>query len=138
MAVWWLETSRHREPEDLPCRRTELEEGDVILHELPKHVKVRTGRCRSASWEFSSPGYSQLLPSYQRTETITDRLRPVTLWEPPYADPHVRWCGGWGGEPPGYPIRFSISFADTSNRSPVITPTKSYLLIHEPRQVDIK
>ena len=104
MAVWWLETSRHREPEDLPCRRTELEEGDVILHELPKHVKVRTGRCRSASWEFSSPGYSQLLPSYQRTETITDRLRPVTLWEPPYADPHVRWCGGWGGEPPGYPI----------------------------------
>ena len=37
MAVWWLETSRHREPEALPCRRAELEEGDVILYELPKH-----------------------------------------------------------------------------------------------------
>ena len=24
--------------------------------------------------------------------------------EPPYADPHVRWCGGWGRKPPGYPI----------------------------------
>jgi hypothetical protein len=27
------------------------------------------------------------------------------LWEPPGADPHARWCGGWGREPPGYPIR---------------------------------
>jgi hypothetical protein len=25
--------------EDLPCRRTELEEGDVIPHELPEHIK---------------------------------------------------------------------------------------------------
>ena len=33
-----------------------------------------------------------------------DRLRPVTLWEPPYADPHVRWCGGRGRKTPGYPI----------------------------------
>jgi hypothetical protein len=41
--------------EDLPCRRTELEERDVILHELPMHVKARTGMCRSASWESSSP-----------------------------------------------------------------------------------
>jgi hypothetical protein len=24
--------------------------------------------------------------------------------EPPDADPHVRWCGGRGGNPPGYPI----------------------------------
>jgi len=35
---------------------------------------------------------------------ITDRLRLVTLWEPPYADPHVRWCGGRGRKTPGYPI----------------------------------
>ena len=26
-------------------------------------------------------------------------------WEPPGADPHAGWCGSWGGEPPGYPIR---------------------------------
>jgi hypothetical protein len=38
MAVWWLETSRGRTPEVLPCRRAELEEGDVILHELPCHI----------------------------------------------------------------------------------------------------
>jgi hypothetical protein len=25
--------------------------------------------------------------------------------EPPDADPHVRWCGGREGKPPGYPIR---------------------------------
>ncbi len=43
MAVWWLETSRQREPEDLPCRRTELEEGDVILNELPEHIQNPTG-----------------------------------------------------------------------------------------------
>jgi hypothetical protein len=34
MAVWWLETSWGRTPEDLPCRRAELEEGDVIPYEL--------------------------------------------------------------------------------------------------------
>ncbi len=34
MAVWWLETSRHREPEALPCRRAELKEGDVIPYKL--------------------------------------------------------------------------------------------------------
>src|SRR5438093_9209407 len=25
--------------------------------------------------------------------------------EPPYADPHVRWCGSRGGNPPGDPIK---------------------------------
>jgi hypothetical protein len=25
--------------------------------------------------------------------------------EPPYADPHVQWCGAGRGYPPGYPIR---------------------------------
>ena len=24
--------------------------------------------------------------------------------EPPCADPHARWCGGWGRNTPGYPI----------------------------------
>jgi hypothetical protein len=28
-----------------------------------------------------------------------------TLHEPPTADPHGGWCGGWGLETPGYPIR---------------------------------
>jgi tetratricopeptide (TPR) repeat protein len=33
-----------------------------------------------------------------------DRLRPVTLWEPPGADPHARWCGRRGRKTPAYPI----------------------------------
>ena len=28
-----------------------------------------------------------------------------TLHEPPTADPHGGWCGGWELEAPGYPIR---------------------------------
>jgi hypothetical protein len=27
-----------------------------------------------------------------------------TSHEPPTADPHGGWCGGWGLETPGYPI----------------------------------
>ncbi len=42
--------------EDLPCRRAELEEGDVILYELPMHIEPERVSAWSASWEFSSPG----------------------------------------------------------------------------------
>jgi hypothetical protein len=28
--------------------------------------------------------------------------------EPPDADPHVRWCGGREGNPPGYPIELTV------------------------------
>ena len=41
--------------EDLPCRRAELEEGDVIPDELPKHIKPDRASAWSASSEFSSP-----------------------------------------------------------------------------------
>ena len=41
---------------DSPCRRAELEEGDVILRELPEHFIPDRVRAWSASWEFSSPG----------------------------------------------------------------------------------
>jgi len=56
---------------------------------------------------------------FQRTVIVTDRLRPVYLQEPPGADPHAGWCGGWGRKTPGYPIsrlslnnKISIRFAD--------------------------
>ena len=42
--------------EDLPCQRTELEEGDVIPYELPQHIKPDRAHAWSASWESSSPG----------------------------------------------------------------------------------
>ena len=29
----------------------------------------------------------------------------ATLHEPPTADPHGGWCGGWELKTPGYPIR---------------------------------
>jgi len=32
------------------------------------------------------------------------RLRPDDFHEPPTADPHGGWCGGWGLTTPGYPI----------------------------------
>ncbi len=32
------------------------------------------------------------------------RLRPDDFREPPIADPHDGWCGGWGLTTPGYPI----------------------------------
>ncbi len=35
--------------EDLPCRRAELEEGDVILYELPMHNEPDRVRAWSAS-----------------------------------------------------------------------------------------
>ena len=31
-------------------------------------------------------------------------LRLGRLCEPPSADPHAWWCGGWGRKTPGYPI----------------------------------
>jgi hypothetical protein len=43
------------------------------------------------------------------TQIFTDRLRPGDLDEPPYADPLVGWCGGWGRKTPGYPIIFFMS-----------------------------
>ena len=40
-----------------------------------------------------------------------------TSHEPPTADPHGGWCGGWELETPGYPIRPINSFmrANTGN-----------------------
>ena len=38
------------------------------------------------------------------TQARKTRLRPGDLDEPPYADPLVGWCGGWGRKTPGYPI----------------------------------
>jgi len=56
MAVWWLETSRGSTPEVLPCRRAELEEGDVILYELSWYVKPDRVIAHGARHkEFSSP-----------------------------------------------------------------------------------
>jgi hypothetical protein len=105
MAVWWLETSRGRTSEVLPCRRAELEEGDVIFHELPLHVKPdRVSAYGARHKGLSSPRKSSYCRLVKVLRLSTDRLRPVTLWEPPGADPHARWCGGWGRKTPGYPI----------------------------------
>jgi len=34
MTVWWLDASRGKTPEVLPCQRAELKEGDVIPYVL--------------------------------------------------------------------------------------------------------
>ena len=36
-----------------------------------------------------------------------------TSHEPPTADPHGGWCGGWGLETPGYPTRPRVHFLST-------------------------
>ncbi|MBM9617123.1 TonB-dependent receptor plug domain-containing protein, partial [Desulfobulbus rhabdoformis] len=41
---------------------------------------------------------------FKELKLSIDRPRPVSLWEPPGADPHARWCGGRGRKTPGYPI----------------------------------
>jgi hypothetical protein len=38
------------------------------------------------------------------------RLRPDDFCEPPIADPHDGWCGGWGLITPGYPIMLLVQF----------------------------
>ena len=40
-----------------------------------------------------------------------------TLHEPPTADPHGGWCGGWGLEASGYPISEVIGRARKSSES---------------------
>ena len=46
------------------------------------------------------------------TQIFTARLRPGDLDEPPYADPLVGWCGGWGRKTPGYPISIFVYISD--------------------------
>ena len=56
LAIGRLETSRGSTPEVLPCRRAELEEGDVLLYELSWHVKPDRVIAHGARHkEFSSP-----------------------------------------------------------------------------------
>ena len=43
-----------------------------------------------------------------------------TLHEPPTADPHGGWCGGWGLETPGYPIRPHVRFTLLLHGNPSI------------------
>ena len=52
-----------------------------------------SGDQRAATVSFSKNCFLIILPATARI-----------LREPPGADPHAGWCGGWGGDPPGYPI----------------------------------
>jgi len=92
--------------EDLRCRRAELEEGDVprmschdTLNPTGPVPMVRVIKDQAPQDNHS---YCRL---FKELGLTTDRLRPVTLWEPPGADPHARWCGGRGRKTPAYPIR---------------------------------
>jgi hypothetical protein len=50
------------------------------------------------------------------TQVTTTRLRSGDLDEPPYADPLVEWCGGWGRKTPGYPISGRLSDELSTNK----------------------
>ena len=94
--------------EDLPCRRAELEERDVILMSFQSTLNP-TGQVHGARHQNSAPqdhhSYCRL---FKELGLTIDQLRLVTLWEPPGADPHARWCGGRGRKTPGYPIGYSV------------------------------
>ena len=57
----------------------------------------------------ASDDQKQLPSAFQRTVFCV--IYPATaryLREPPGADPHAGWCGGWGLKTPGYPIEWNF------------------------------
>jgi hypothetical protein len=92
--------------EDLPCRRAELEEWDVILYELPMHNEPDRVSAWSASWEFSpqdnhrycrhfkEPGLSVTgyVPSFFGNPPVPTRMPGVGRGAPAY--PIMAWSVG--------------------------------------------
>lgn len=92
------ETSREESWMDSPRRRTEPERG----------ARIEASRRDVDAEPSESP---KVTSRAKDTKVDVSGLNPraaifdfVDSQEPPNADPHVRWCGGRGLDPPGYPI----------------------------------
>jgi hypothetical protein len=70
-----------------------------------------SGDQRAATVSFSKNCFLIILPATARI-----------LREPPGADPHAGWCGGWGGDPPGYPMYARHGRKLMGCKSPVYEP----------------
>ena len=55
---------------------------------------------------------------------LTVCLRVDLFWEPPGADPHAGWCGGWGAKTPRLPDSI-FPFWDTET---ILVPTLDFML----------
>ena len=81
----------------------------------------------SGSDEADWPSYRQR-PSWQRKSAASFRK---DCQEPPYADPHVRWCGSLEGKPSGRPDWATCSSVDRfvpawiSSKASVLPPIQS-------------
>ena len=53
---------------------------------------------------YRGAGYAAKKPDISPGSLYEDTLN--AFQEPPGADPHSGWCGGWGLKPLGYPIRY--------------------------------
>jgi len=58
--------------------------------------------------------------------------RACQLFEPPTADPHGGWCGGWELETPGYPIGRPQRGRHTSLTSRTVPPSALHWLLQVP------
>ena len=67
--------------------------------QLPAHLRI--GEDQPEAMRPNRRSYGQR-SSWQRKSAASFRK---DCQEPPYADPHVRWCGSRGGNPPGDPIK---------------------------------
>ncbi|MFT5299119.1 MAG: hypothetical protein ACI9YH_005171, partial [Colwellia sp.] len=47
--------------------------------------------------------------------------KSIIVNEPPCAEPHAGWCGGWRLETSGYPIYMYIYLMDVTTFLPLIT-----------------
>ncbi|MBM9615080.1 hypothetical protein JWJ90_12410, partial [Desulfobulbus rhabdoformis] len=71
---------------------------------------------------------------FKELKLSIDRPRPVSLWEPPGADPHARWCGGRGRKTPGYPIARHTALVKLRDYSAELQHTAQCIIPHTEKQ----
>lgn len=100
----------------------------LIVENMKKHPPMHNFRQKKPLFlrVFSAPGscwalkwwYAVHCRFVKELRLLPDRLRAVTLWEPPCADPHAQWCGGRGRKPPA--IRSDV--VDRHHFDPLCAP----------------
>ena len=101
-------------------RASELETGTHIgnQHGYGERVarRARVNQSPASEAQIISAGNSDRRERFTNNGLgyITRLNRRAMPFEPPDADPHVRWCGGWGLNSPGYPISSTFYAADSA------------------------
>ena len=100
--------------------RAEKRIGELIKLGVRERPAIVAGPSRKSYWHLAkteainvglSKCLSQRAGTYINQSTVDQDSpssnRPTIYTYPPGADPHARWCGGWGRKSPGYPIRLT-------------------------------